>query len=81
MHSGTIELEPNQDYNLTFEPKVLPKHQLIITDQFEDIVISLYAKGGSACEIADYIIEMYAMTISATEISRTTDKVMPAMKE
>uniref|UniRef100_UPI001F0676E2 transposase n=1 Tax=Myroides odoratimimus TaxID=76832 RepID=UPI001F0676E2 len=79
--SGSIELESNRDRNRTFEPKVLPKRQLIITDQLEDNVISLYAKGSSTRDIAGYIMEMYGMDISATEISRITDKVIPAMKE
>ncbi|MCA4794514.1 IS256 family transposase, partial [Myroides odoratimimus] len=81
MQSGSIELESNRDRNGTFEPKVLPKRQLIITDQLEDNVISLYAKGSSTRDIAGYIMEMYGMDISATEISRITDKVIPAMKE
>lgn len=81
MQSGAFELETSRDRNGTFEPQILPKRQLIITDQLEENVITLYAKGCSARDIASYIMEMYGMDISATEISRITDKVIPAMKE
>ena len=78
---GAIELETSRDRNGTFEPKILPKRQLIVTDQLEDNVISLYARGTSTRDISEYIMEMYGMEISAMEISRITDKVIPAMKE
>ncbi|MDM1363327.1 IS256 family transposase [Myroides odoratimimus] len=81
MQSGAFELETSRDRNGTFEPQILPKRQLIITDQLEENVITLYAKGSSTRDIANYIMEMYGMDISATEISRITDKVIPAMKE
>lgn len=81
MQSGAFELETSRDRNGTFEPQILPKRQLIITDQLEENVIALYAKGISTRDIASYIMEMYGMEISATEISRITDKVIPAMKE
>ncbi|MHC5354826.1 IS256 family transposase, partial [Myroides sp. LJL115] len=51
------------------------------TDQLEENVITLYAKGSGTRDIANYIMEMYGMEISATEISRITDKVLPAMKD
>ena len=81
MQSGSFELETSRDRNGTFEPQILPKRQLIITEQLEDNVISLYARGSSTRDIAEYIMEMYGMEISAMEISRITDKVIPAMKE
>lgn len=81
MQSGLIELETSRDRNGTFEPQILPKRQLIITDQLEENVITLYAKGSGTRDIANYIMEMYGMDISATEISRITDKVLPAMKD
>lgn len=81
MQSGAFELETSRDRNGTFEPQILPKRQLIITDQLEENVIALYAKGSSTRDIANYIMEMYGMDISTTEISRITDKVIPAMKE
>ncbi|GEJ45957.1 hypothetical protein CRS_25650 [Chryseobacterium sp. ON_d1] len=41
----------------------------------------MYAKGMSTRAISDFIRGMYAMEISATEISRITESVMPAVNE
>ncbi|CDT22540.1 IS256 family transposase [Sphingobacterium sp. IITKGP-BTPF85] len=81
LNTGTFELESGRDRSGTFEPKVIPKRQLIITEQLEGHVLSMYAKGMSTRNISDFIREMYAMDISATEISRITESVMPAVNE
>ncbi|QQT32875.1 transposase [Sphingobacterium multivorum] len=39
----------------------------------------MYAKGISTRAISEFICEMYAMKISATEISRITESVLPAV--
>src|SRR5690606_41765139 len=41
----------------------------------------MYARGMSTRDISGYVKEMYAMDISATEISNFTDKVIPALIE
>lgn len=81
LSSGEFELEGHRDRNGTFEPKIVPKRQLIITEELEGNVLSMYARGMSTRAISDYIQEMYAMEISATEISRITDSVLPAVQE
>lgn len=81
LNTDTFELEPGRDRSGTFEPKVVPKRQLIITEQLEGHVLSIYAKGMSTRAISDFIREMYAMDISATEISHIRESVMPAVNE
>ena len=81
LNSGTFELESGRDRSGTFEPKVVPKRQLIITEKLEGHVLSMYAKGMSTRAISDFIHEIYAMEISATEISRITESIMPAVNE
>lgn len=61
--------------------KLVPKRQLIITGQLVGHVLSMYAKGMSTRTISDFIREMYAMEISATEISRITEKNLLAFEE
>ena len=39
----------------------------------------MYARGMSTRDISNFIKEMYAMDISASEIPHITDKVIPAM--
>lgn len=81
LQAGHFELESGRDRNGTFEPKIVPKRQLIITEELEDNVISMYARGMSTRDISGYVREMYAMEVSATEISSITDKVIPALNE
>ncbi|CAM4414890.1 Transposase, Mutator family [Pedobacter westerhofensis] len=81
LQSGEFELESTRDRNGTFEPKIVAKRQLIITNELEENVIAMYARGMSTRNICDYVKEMYAMEISATEISNITDRIIPAMNE
>jgi transposase-like protein len=79
--SGEFELEGNRDRSGTFEPVVLPKRQVVITEELEDKVIGLYGLGLSTRDIAKHIKEIYQMEISASTLSAITDKVIPAMNE
>lgn len=79
--SGEFDLESNRDRSGTFEPMVLPKRQVIITEELEDKVIGLYGLGLSTRDIAKHIKEIYQMEISAATLSSITDKVIPAMNE
>lgn len=81
LQSGHLEIESSRDRQGTFEPKILPKRQLIITEELEDKVIAMYARGMSTRNISEYVKEMYAMDISATEVSHITDKIIPLMNE
>jgi putative transposase len=81
LSAGEFALESSRDRLGTFEPKIIPKRQLIITEELEGHVLSMYARGMSTRSISDYVREMYAMEISAAEISRITDSVLPAVQE
>src|SRR5690606_4793876 len=78
---GSFELETGRDREGNFEPKIVPKRQLIITEELEGHVLSMYARGMGTRAISDYVREMYAMEISAMEISRITDSVLPVITE
>lgn len=79
--SGEFDLESTRDRSGSFEPMILPKRQLIITEDLEERVISLYGLGLSNRDITKHIKEMYHMDISASTLSTITDKVIPAMNE
>lgn len=81
LSGGSFELETGRDREGTFDPKIVPKRQLIITEELEGHVLSMYARGMGTRAISDYVREMYAMEISATEISRITDAVLPQVTE
>ena len=79
--SGEFELESGRDRAGSFEPLVLPKRQVIITEELEQKVIGLYGLGLSTRDISKHIKELYQMDISASTLSAITDKVVPAMNE
>jgi putative transposase len=79
--SGEFALTCSRDRNSTFEPRILPKREVIITHQLEEKVIALYGKGMSLRDISEHIKEIYQMEISPTELSSITDKIIPAIKE
>jgi transposase-like protein len=79
--SGEFDLESNRDRNSSFEPVILPKRQVVITEELEEKVIGLYALGVSTRDITKHIKELYQMDISAATLSAITDKVIPAMNE
>jgi putative transposase len=70
--SGEFDLQTPRDREGTFEPKIVPKRQVIITEGLEQKVIALYAMGNSLRDIASHIKEIYGMVLSATQLSEIT---------
>ena len=77
---GEIELDIPRDRHNEFEPKIIPKYQREITG-IEGQIIALYAKGMSNREIEDHLKNIYGIEVSATMISKITDKIIPEIKE
>lgn len=48
---------------------------------FEDVIISLYAKGLSTRAIENHLLEAYGIEISTSKISEITDKILPQMRD
>jgi Transposase and inactivated derivatives len=51
------------------------------TDDLENRVLAMYAKGMSTRDIEDHLRDIYGVEASASMISRITDKIMPAVTE
>lgn len=79
--SGEFDLQTPRDRAGTFEPQVVGKRQVIITEGLEEKVIALYGMGSSLRDISGHIQEIYGMELSATQLSEITDKVIPAMNQ
>ena len=77
---GEIELDIPRDRHNEFEPKIIPKYQREITG-IEGQIIALYAKGMSNRDIEDHLKNIYGIEVSATMISKITDKILPEIKE
>ena len=77
---GEIEVDVPRDRNGEFEPQVL-EHYQTRTNELEDKIIAMYAKGMTARDIRDMVADTYGMTISAQMVSDITDKVIPFVEE
>ncbi len=72
--SGETSLRVPRDRNGEFDPKALKKYAAN-TNELEEKIIAMYAKGMSVRDIQDQLEELYGVDISATTISTITDKV------
>jgi putative transposase len=71
---GETLIEVPRDRNGTFEPHIV-KRYASNTNELEDKIIGMYAKGMSVRDIQDNLAELYGIDISPTTISAITDKV------
>src|SRR3954452_8856351 len=76
---GEVEIAVPRDRNGDFEPKLLHKYETS-SNELEDKIITLYAKGLSVRDIHDSLQEMYGVEVSAGTISTITEKVWPLVE-
>ncbi len=83
MHTsyGDMELAIPRDRNSEYEPQLIKKYQNTVTQDMEEKIISMYAKGMTTSDIEDHMRELYDIKISDSTISRVTDKIIPIVKE
>ena len=78
---GNIEIETPRDRNGEFDPQLLKKNQTSITQDVEEKILSMYAKGMTTRDIETHIRDIYGLEVSDTTVSRITDKILPIAKE
>ena len=71
----------NKDTDNSREPKVLKKNQTSISQDIEEKILSMYAKGMTTSDIEAHIQDIYGVAVSDTTVSRITDKILPIAKE
>ena len=83
MHTsyGDMEVAIPRDRNGEYEPQVIKKYQNTVTQDMEEKILSMYAKGMTTGDIESHMKELYDMDISDSTISRITDKILPIVKE
>lgn len=79
--AGLLDLTTPRDRSGTYQPQIVPKRQVVLTPQLEQKVLSLYSVGNSYADIAQHLLEMYGYSLSDSELTAITDKVIPAMRE
>lgn len=83
MHTsyGDMDISIPRDRNGEYEPQLVKKYQNTVTQDMEEKIISMYAKGMTTGDIEAHMKELYDMDISDSTISRITDKILPIVKE
>ncbi len=64
-----------------FEPQLLKKNQTSVSQDIEEKILSMYAKGMTTGDIETHIRDIYGVEVSDTTVSRITDKILPIAKE
>jgi len=77
---GESEIAVPRDRNGEFVPRILEKRQ-VRTDEIEQKIMAMYAKGMSQRDIEDNLREIYGADIPQTLISKITDKILPEVNE
>ena len=72
--TGEVTIQVPRDRNGDVQPAVLDKYQTS-TNELEEKIIALYAKGVSTRDIQESLHELYGVEVSAATISTVTDKV------
>ncbi len=78
---GDVEVSVPRDRKSEFDPKLLKKNQTSISQDIEEKILSMYAKGMTTSDIEAHIRDIYGVEVSDTTVSRITDKILPAAKE
>jgi transposase-like protein len=78
---GDIELSVPRDRKGEYEPQLVKKHQTSLSQDIEEKIISMYAKGMSTSDIESHIQDIYGLSVSDSTVSRVTDKILPVVRE
>ena len=78
---GDVEVSVPRDRKGEFDPQILKKNQTSISQDVEEKILSMYAKGMTTSDIEMHIRDIYGIEVSDTTVSRVTDKILPIAKE
>jgi transposase-like protein len=76
---GDVTVQVPRDRNGEYEPKIIKKYASN-TNELEEKIIGMYARGMTQRDIRDQLEEMYGVDVSAETISKITDKVWPLVE-
>lgn len=77
MHTsyGDMEIDIPRDRKGGYQSQVTKKYQNTVTQDMEEKILSMYAKGMTTNDIESHMRELYDIDISDNTISRFTDKI------
>lgn len=78
--TGQFELNTPRDRAGTFEPQIVKKHQIHLTDELERKIIALFSLGTCYQDIRAHIEDIYGVSISNGALNAVTDKLLPELQ-
>ena len=78
---GDVEVSVPRDRKGEFEPQVLKKNQTSISQDIEEKILSMYAKGMTTRRISETIEDIYGFETSEGFISDVTDNILSHIKD
>jgi len=77
---GDVEISVPRDRDSSFDPIIVPKHKTM-SQEIEDVMISLYAKGMSNADIIDFIENTYGVEYSTSQVSIITNSLLEDIRK
>jgi transposase-like protein len=77
---GEHQIKIPRDREASFDPVIVPKHKSI-SQELEDCILLLYAKGMSNADIIDFINQTYGVEYSTSQVSIITNQLLKDIKE
>ena len=77
---GAHKIKVPRDRDASFNPVLVPKHKSM-SQELEDCVLLLYAKGMSNADIIDFIEQTYGVQYSTSQVSIITNQLLKDIKE
>ncbi len=77
---GAYKIKIPRDREASFDPVIVPKHKSM-SQELEDCVLLLYAKGMSNADIIDFINQTYGVQYSTSQVSIITNQLLDDIKE
>ena len=78
---GEVDVSVPRDRKGEFESQVLKKNQTNISQDIEEKILSMYAKGMTTSDIEAHIQDIYGISVSDSTVSQITDKILQVAKE
>ena len=76
---GEVPIKVPRDRESSFDPVTIPKHKTM-SQEIEDVMISLYAKGMSNADIIDFVEKTYGVEYSTSQVSIITNSLLEDIK-
>lgn len=78
---GDVGVSVPWDRKGEFDPQVWKMKQTSVSQDIEEKIQSMYAKGMTTSDIEGHVRDIYGVEVSDTTVSRITDKILPVAKE